>query len=56
MSITTYYERNKVVIVNRAKEYYKNDKARLREKAIDKYRNLSEKEKKKTREHRKWIS
>ena len=37
-----YYLRNKDVILNRAKEYYKNDKVRLREQARDKYRNLSE--------------
>ena len=30
---------------NRAKEYYKNDKERLKEQARDKYRNLSEEEK-----------
>ena len=39
----TYYQANKVVILNRAKDYYENDKERLREKARDKYRNLSEK-------------
>ena len=31
MNSTTYYQRNKEVILNRAKEYYKNDKERLRE-------------------------
>ena len=31
---------------NRAKGYYENDKERLREQARDKYRNLSEEEKK----------
>ena len=30
------------VILNRAKDYYENDKERLREQARDKYRNLSE--------------
>ena len=30
MSETTYYERNRDVIVNRAKDYNKNDKERLR--------------------------
>ena len=39
MSSTTYYQRNRVVILNRAKEYNKNDKERLREKARDKHRN-----------------
>ena len=38
----TYYQRNRDVIVNRAKDYYENDKERLREQASDKYRILSE--------------
>ena len=42
----TYYQRNRDVILNRAKNYYKNDKKRLRDNARDKYRNLSEEEKK----------
>ena len=33
------------MIPNRAKDYYKNDKERLRGQARDKYRNLSEEEK-----------
>ena len=37
------------MILNRAKYYYENDRERLRVKARDKYRNLSEEEKK--REH-----
>ena len=45
MSNTTYYQRNREVILNRAKSYYENDKERLREQARDKYRNLSEEEK-----------
>ena len=36
--------------LNRAKDYYENDK-RLREQARDKYRNISEKDKKKKREY-----
>ena len=39
------------MIINRAKDYYKNDKDRLREQARDKYRNLSEEEKYKRREY-----
>ena len=35
------------MILNRAKDYYENDKARLRGQARDKYRNLSEEEKNK---------
>ena len=33
LSNTTYYQRNKDVILKRAKDYYGNDKERLREKA-----------------------
>ena len=39
-------KKNGDVILNRAKYYYKNDKERLREQARDKYRSLSEEEKK----------
>ena len=42
----TYYQRNRDLILNRAKDYYENYKERLREQARDKYRNLSEEEKK----------
>ena len=41
------------MILNRARYYYENDKERLRGKARDKYRNLSEEEKNKKREYRK---
>ena len=34
------------IILNRAKDYYENDKERLREQARDKYRNLSEEDRK----------
>ena len=40
----TYYQRNRDVILNRAKDYLENGKERLREQARDKYRNLSEEE------------
>ena len=40
----TYYQRNRDVLLNKARNYYKNNKARLREQATDKYRNLSEEE------------
>ena len=33
MSGTTYYQRSKDVILNRAKNYYENNKERLREQA-----------------------
>ena len=42
MSDKTYYQRNRDVIPNRAKNYYQNDKKRLREQARDKYRDLPE--------------
>ena len=42
----TYYQRNRHVILKRAKDYHENSKERLREQARDKYRNLSEEEKK----------
>ena len=40
-----------LLILNRAKDYYENDKERLREQARDKDRNLNEKEKNKKREY-----
>ena len=39
------------MILNRAKDYYENDKERLRKQARDKFRNLSEDEKNEKREH-----
>ena len=46
MSNLTYYQKNRAVILNRAKDYYEDDKERLRQQARDKYRNFSEQEKK----------
>ena len=46
MSETTYYQRNREVILNRAKDYYENNKKLLREKVKNKYRELSEEKKK----------
>ena len=43
----TYYQRNWDLILNRAKDYYENDKKRLREQARDDYRNVSEEKNKK---------
>ena len=51
MSETTFYQRNREVIVNIAKDFYENDKERLREQARFKYRNLSEEEKQTKREN-----
>ena len=45
------YQKNRDVILNRAKYYYENNKERLREQAKNKYRNLSEEEKNKKREY-----
>ena len=42
LSDKTYNQRNRGVILNRAKDYYENDKEILREQARDKYGNLSE--------------
>ena len=42
----TYYQINRDVILNRSKYYYENDTERLRRQARNKYRNLSEKKKK----------
>ena len=41
----TNYQRNRDVILNRAKDYYENDKERLKRQARDRCRNLSEEEK-----------
>ena len=51
MRNTTYHQWNRDVILNRAKDYYENDKKRLKEQVRDKYRNLSEEDKNKNREH-----
>ena len=51
MNNTTYYQRNKKIIQNRAKDYYENIKERLREQARNRYRNLSEEDKKKKKEN-----
>ena len=40
-----YYQRNREIILNRANDYYENDKERLGEQARNKYRNLSEEDK-----------
>ena len=47
----TYYQKNKNVILNRAKDYYKNDKEKLREQAGNKYTNLTEEEKNEKKEY-----
>ena len=47
----TYYQINRDVILNRAKDYYENDKKRLKVQAKDKFRKLSEEQKNKKREY-----
>ena len=47
----TYHQRNRDVILNRAKDYYENNEERLWKHARNKYRNLSEEEKNKKREY-----
>ena len=47
MTETTYHQGKRETILNRATEYYENDKERLREPARNKYRELSEEEKNK---------
>ena len=42
MDNTTYYQRNREIMLKRAKYYYENYKEKLREQAKNKYRNLSE--------------
>ena len=44
------YQKNRNVILNKAKDYDKNNNERLKEQARDKYRSLSEEEKNKKRE------
>ena len=45
-SVDLAYQKSRGVILNKAKDYYENDKERLRRQARDKYRNLSEEEEK----------
>ena len=49
----TYYQKNRDVILSRAKGYYENNKERLRVQARDRCRNLSEEGKNKKREYEK---
>ena len=48
---TTYYQRNRDVALNKAKEYYKNNNKRLKNQARDNYRSLSEEDNNKKREY-----
>ena len=51
MSEKTYNPRNRDVILNRANDYYENDKKKIKRASKNKYRNLSEEEKNKKREY-----
>ena len=42
MDNTTYYQRNREIMLNRAKDYYENDKERLKGQARNKYGNLED--------------
>ena len=50
MNKTTCYQRNRGVILNRAKDYFENNKELLRQRAKNKYRELPEEEKNINRE------
>ena len=50
-SIEETHQNNKDVILNRAKDYYKNDKERFRKQARYKYSDLSQKEKNEKRKY-----
>ena len=54
MDNLTYYQRNRDVILNRAKGYYKNDKKRLIEHAKNKYKNLPQEKKNEKKKKRIW--
>ena len=56
MSETNYYQRNREAILNRSKDNYENNKKLLRERAKNKYRELSEEEKNLKRVWKKNIS
>ena len=51
MCETTYCQKNRERVLNRAKDYYENNREVLREKAKNKYRELSEEEKNMKREY-----
>ena len=51
MGETNYYQRNREIVLNKAKDYYENTKEVLREKAKNKNRELSLEEKNIRREY-----
>ena len=50
MNNATYYQRNREIALNTAKNYYKNNNKRLKKQVREKYRNLSEEDEVKKRE------
>ena len=52
MGETTYYQKSRETILNRAKEYYENNKEVIRKKAKNRQRELSDEEKNIKREYR----
>ena len=53
MTEKTYYQKNRDVILNRAKDQYENDKERLREQARNRYHDMSKEKKQKLKEYQK---
>ena len=51
MNNATYYQINRDVALNKAKECYKNNNERLKKQARDKYKSLSEEDKNEKREY-----
>ena len=51
MHKATEYKRNRETVLNRAKDYYKNNKEKLREKTRNNYRELPEKDENIIREY-----
>ena len=52
MNNTTHYQRNKeIIMLNRRKDYYENDKGRLKKQSRDKYKSLSQEDENKKREY-----
>ena len=49
--MSTFYYKNKEIILKKAKQYYKNGKERLWEQVKNRYRELSNKEKNTKREY-----
>ena len=47
----THYQKNEGIVLNKANDYYKNNKERLREQAKNKYRNLLVEDKNKKGEY-----